>query len=152
MLAVNAAADACQPCGRQSVQTRQIARVHQLGLQAPAKPELTQAQRILLKARPAGMPAKQRKLYDRAVKEAWWLEPIDAAMLRVWASMTALAHEAGIELDRRLEDPAFADPKSTVSKEGQAYSRLWYRYTAGAIEAARQLGFTPRSRRQLGLD
>jgi hypothetical protein len=55
-------------------------------------------------------------------------------------------------LNQRLKDPTFADPKSTMCKEALAYNRLLSRYSTRAIEVADKLGFTPRSRRQLGID
>jgi hypothetical protein len=43
--------------------------------------------------------------------------------------MWDMAETAGRELNTRLTNPAFADPKSTVCKEGLAYSRLHRRCT-----------------------
>jgi phage terminase small subunit len=116
----------------------------------PAGP--SEAQGILLRACPPHLTAEQKKRYREAVLDAPWLEPIDGTLVEVWAVMWDMAETAGRELDRRLADPAFADPGSTVCKEGLAYSRLWYRYTSRALEVADKLGFTPRSRRQLGID
>jgi hypothetical protein len=64
------------------------------------------------------------------VLDAPWLKPIDLGLLEVWVVMTDMAETAGCELDLRLADPAFADPKSAVCKEGLLYSRLWHRYSS----------------------
>ncbi|MBO0738306.1 MAG: hypothetical protein J2P48_17325 [Alphaproteobacteria bacterium] len=41
-----------------------------------------------------------------------------------YVTACSIFEQAGGELDRRLQDPAFADPKSKVAKEGVMYSRL----------------------------
>jgi hypothetical protein len=110
------------------------------------------AQRELLRALPSHLTKEQRRRYREAVLDAPWLEPIDLGLLEVWVVMTDMAETAGRELNTRLADPAFADPSSAVCKEGLLYSRLWHRYVSRAIEAADRLGFSPRGRRQLGID
>jgi hypothetical protein len=123
------------------------------GPAGPAEPAgLNAGQQELLKACPSHLTPAQKKRYREAVLDAWWLEPVDMVLLEVWTVLWDSVETCGRELNIRRADPAFADPKSAVCKEGLAYSRLHHRYTVRAVEVSDKLGFTPRSRRQLGID
>jgi hypothetical protein len=113
---------------------------------------LRDGQRELLKACPSYLTPAQKLRYREAVLDAWWLEAIDLGLIEAWTVLWDTVETVSRELNTRMADPAFADPKSAVCKEALAYSRLLTRYTARAIEVSDKLGFSPRSRRQLGVD
>ena len=113
---------------------------------------LNDSQQKLLKACPSYLTPAQKQRYREAVTDAWWLQPINLGLLEVWVLLWDEVETLSRELNNRLKDPAFADPKSAVCKEGLAYNRLLSSYTTRAIEVSDKLGFSPRSRRQLGVD
>jgi hypothetical protein len=104
-----------------------------------------------LKARAPGMSWQQKRLYGRAVRLAWWLHPTDAGLLATWVIATDHYRTASAALDTRVKDPRFADPTSTISKEGLLYNRLTHRYASLMIKAGHALGFSPAGRRAIGV-
>ena len=111
---------------------------------APAEPAMSknapsQAQRILLRARPKDLSPAQKKHFRELVLGAPWLEPNDLGLLCVYVANWSIYRTAGAELDRRLTDPAFHDPKSAAAREGQAYSRILHRKAALLVQLAHVL-------------
>ena len=84
--------------------------------------------------------------------EAHWLQPIDRPLLLAYLNAVDTYETAERELDWRLKDLAFADPRSNVAKEGLAYSRLAHRKANLVLTLGRTLGFSPAGRRALGVE
>jgi phage terminase small subunit len=113
---------------------------------------LSEKQQALLAIMPPELDAVAREAYEQTVRCAPWLELIDYGLLKCYAVSMGIFATASAELNKRLSDPQFSNPKSEVHKVAKLYASIAERQQSLLFKFSDELLLNPQARARAGVE